>query len=1120
MLRGELTMMKKNIAASIGALAVLVTLHGEARAQSSTAGAIQGTVKEQGNGQGMVGATVVATSPALQGSQSAITDDNGQFKLSNLPPGIYVVKFYYAEAVVTRTNIEVSVNRVTPVHVKFDTDAAGGEEIIIEDAAPTIDPTSTTQGITLDQDYTENIPIPGRTFESALGAAAGTQGDALGVSFSGSTSLENSYVVDGVNTTGLSFGTVGSPIINDFIKEIEIITGGYQAEHGRSTGGVVNVVTRSGTNEFHGQVFGYFENDLLAATPRVTPNQATSIDAETENIFDTTLGFDLGGPIIKDKLWFYVGFAPRLIANDNIKLTKRRTDCRILLPDGSLSVPADQPCTPEEVARKREFRDMQRDIDPSTPTLPDIDPETGFFITETLSRSSVRSDAQEYQFISKVNYSLSPEHQGQATFSGTPFNSEARGVNGDPVALSRKTSRITTDMALNWTSKLNDSKTQIEATVGWHRSKFDSRAENPLGDALPHQQLLFGDLGTWAQLGFEDMATAVGCRDAVASDPYPEIDNCPDEGVGYRIGGIGGIADELEQRVSGRVAGTQRVLAAGNHEIKGGIDFENNSLNKKRLLSGGTFFENVVGAFVREQRWIQLAPPGSTDPRFNEMCGGRVCDFLDPEDPSSPNDVQGNTFNWAAYLRDSWQILPNLTFNAGLRYEEQRLRYSEELRNSIDPFTENELGTNAMVLRNMWAPRLGLIYDWTKEGRSKVYASYGRFYESIPMDINDRSFGGETLLLRDFNPDECGPQDPGLGAPDANGCLAMDAGVTNERLFGSGVLVAPGIKAQYLDEFIIGAEYEVLEDLKVGVSYQSRRLGRVIEDVSVDNANTYILANPGEFDGGQEQRLIEEINSLPMDDPERARLENQLEQFQRIRIFDEPRRDYDAVTVTATKRFSRNLFMQGSYTYSRTEGNFPGLFSPDNGQVDPNITSQYDLIELLANRDGPLPQDRPHYFKLDGYYNWNVEGVGTFTPGMRFRALSGIPINTLGRHYLYGFDESFLLPRGALGRTESDLSLDLRLQYSRDIGRGMELGTFIDLRSIFNTQGTFAVDRTYTATSVNPIVGGDYEDLIWAKAVDNSGAQTSDPITRNPNFGNTTVRYSPFVAQLGARLSF
>src|SRR4029078_2722376 len=100
---------------------------------------------------------------------------------------------------------------------------------------------------TIDKNYIKNIPVPGRTFESALGAAAGLHCDGLVVCCSGSSSIENQYYVDGGNTTGLTFGTVGSRVINDFIEEIEVITGGYNAEYGRSHGGVGNVCNKAGS---------------------------------------------------------------------------------------------------------------------------------------------------------------------------------------------------------------------------------------------------------------------------------------------------------------------------------------------------------------------------------------------------------------------------------------------------------------------------------------------------------------------------------------------------------------------------------------------------------------------------------------------------------------------------------------------------------------------------------------------------------------------------------------------------------------------------------------------------------------------------------------------------------
>ena len=245
-----------------------------ASAQSSTTGAIQGQVKDAKSKEPLAGVTVIATSPALAQTQTAITDENGSYKIYG--PARRASTWSRSTTPTSPSSGAASTSASTksvPVFQLIDQAAAGGEVVHITATAPTIDPTSTTQGITIDQNYIKNIPVPGRTFEAALGAAAGSQNDGLGVSFSGSSSLENQYYVDGVNTTGLTFGTVGSPVINDFIQEIEVITGGYNAEYGRATGGVVNVVTKSGSNEFKGSIFGYFTPGQLTAAAETHAGQ-------------------------------------------------------------------------------------------------------------------------------------------------------------------------------------------------------------------------------------------------------------------------------------------------------------------------------------------------------------------------------------------------------------------------------------------------------------------------------------------------------------------------------------------------------------------------------------------------------------------------------------------------------------------------------------------------------------------------------------------------------------------------------------------------------------------------------------------------------------------------------
>jgi outer membrane receptor protein involved in Fe transport len=1109
----------------------LALLAPPAAAQSTTTGAILGRVVDADTGESLVGVTVVVTSPALQGTQTTLSDENGGYKITGLPPGSYLVTFYVNQVTVQHPDVNVGLDRTTQLFEKLKLSQAPGEIVKVTGTPPTIDPTSTTQGITIDKNYLRSIPVLGRTFDTALGAAAGSQGDGVGVAFSGSSSLENQYYVDGVNITGPTFGTVGTPVINEFIEEIEVVTGGYNAEYGRATGGVVNVVTKTGSNEFKGSIFGTVQPGFLTAAAQSTPINSGSIDAVANNAYVADVGFEVGGPIIKDRLWFFVGFAPQLGRTDITRTTKRQTDCRQVLPTGQLSL-----CDAG-------FANQQ----------PDIDPRTGFFITDTLDSEVRSASVQIYNTIGKINFAANPENQLQLSLAALPRFATSPGIFG-LADTGFKAQELTTDLGLKWTSKLDEGRTEIEAVAGWHRDHLETAAMSPILASQPLQILTHGSLGTWGTgFGGETSKTIAGCTDSGPNDVYPNLVNCPMTTRPYTVGGPGPMVNDTEQRLTALAAVTQRVKALGNHEIKAGVDVDADNADKARLFTGGGLIQNDIGNDIIVTRWVQLKgrqgspqAAGNTDPRFNDMCttpsnmGSAIgssttylCDYLGGNEGDPGTQITSNTLNWSAYLRDSWQVRPNLTVNAGVRYEEQRLRYASFLQHTTDPLTDVPLGKNAMTLQNMWAPRIGAIYDWTQEGRSKVYANWGRFYESIPLDINARSFGGEVQYVQHFTPGaaatKCGAFDPRFGGPNASDCLTTaEAKASQEQLIGaSGVLIAPGIRPQYLDEFVVGAEYEVIDDLKVGLSYQNRRLGRVIEDVSPDGANTFIIANPGEW-SSDEQHKLEALIARTDDMAIRTRLQNELALFQGIRIFDKPHRDYNALQLTATRRFSRQLYLQGSYTYSRVTGNYPGLIATDTGQIDPNISTQYDLIELLANRQGALPQDRPHYVKLDGYYTFDFRKQGTLTLGARIRAFSGVPKNALAAHYLYGANESFLLPRGELGRTDFEHSIDLHVEYNRDIGRGMTIGAFVDVFNLYDYQGSANVDTTYAPNTTitgqpqnaNPVSGGSYEDLIWVKQVDTHGNETSKPIGRNPNFGNTASRYAPAFGRLGARLTF
>ncbi|CAN5919762.1 hypothetical protein BH11MYX3_BH11MYX3_17390 [soil metagenome] len=1110
---------------------IVVALASSASAQSMTTGAVEGRVVDDKTKEALVGVTVIATG-ATPEPQSAMTDADGSYKITDLLPGDYSVTFYLEKLAVTRKGIHVGANDVVTVNQKLN--LTGYTQFIeIHDIPTQINPTTTTRGSKFDRPFIEKVPTPGRGIESAAGTQAGAHNDGVGIAFSGSTSLENRYLVDGIDITGLTFGSLGTPVLSEFIESTEVIAGGYNAEWGRAIGGIINVVTKTGSNTFHGSVFGTLQPSFLALPGKSTPSNSSSIDLTSDRAYSADFGFDLGGPIIKDKLFFYVGFAPQLSRTNYTRVTKRQTDCRSRLPSGELSG-----CDARLPAQGGHADGVA-----------DIDPETGFYLTDELDREHRSASSRVYSAVGKLNLAVTPKDQEQLSMIAVPESSESPGLFGLPSSGSR-TQGLTTDMALRWTSKLNEDRTEVEGLIAWHRSTNRSGSIDPSLDNQPRQVLQDGDLGVWTALGGESAKTAQGCTNTGPSgsgDPYPFITNCPmASSPSYAIGGPGGVAHDREDRRMARVGVTQRGHLLGSHELKAGLDFEQDQKETARLYSGGAFLQNSVGTGqVKVTRWVQLAPVDSKDPRFDQICHTEdphptngaagtlsfACDYLSGVVGTPGTLIQGESINWSAYLRDSWRVRRNLTLNAGARYEEQRLRYAKDLRGTLDPLTGNRYGTDAMNLRGNIAPRLGVIWDPTEENRSKVFASWGRFFESIPMDINDRSFGGEVSYVQTFNTGTgapCGANDPRIGGADGVGCLTQNGAPEQEQLLGSsGVLVAPGIKAQYMDELLIGAEYQLEPDLKIGISYQNRRLGRVIEDVSTDGAQTYIIANPGELSSAAEHELEDRIERT--DDPTlKTRLQKQLDLYKGIRVFDKPERSYDALEISAAHQFARGLMVQASYTHSRTQGNYPGSISYDNGQIDPNISSQYDLIELLANRSGRLPQDRPHSVKVDGFYTFDLGTEQNLTIGGRIRMLSGIPQNALGAHYLYGADESFLLPRGQLARGDIEHGVDLHLAYARKLGKGVSGELFADIFNLYNRQATFDIDQTYAPqfragggeNNVNPVVGGEYADLIWAKTIDHRGAETSVPTARNPNFGHTTSRYAPTSARIGFRLTF
>ena len=300
---------------------------------AQTTGTVEGAVTDQSNAP-LPGVTVELASPNLQGTRTAVTSADGRYRFPSVPPGPYTVTAELAGFGKVQKRATVTLDATAQVNLSLALSTTA--EITVTGEAPMVDSTSTTQGSNYGAKIIEKLPV-GRNYADIVFTQPGvqadfgeTQGRSLAISIYGSTSSENLFLIDGVNTTNVIKGFQGKDINSEFIQEVEVKTGGYQAEYGRNTGGVINVITKSGGNEFHGGVFGYYNDTGMRADVDIVQTPEFSGQGNADNLIGLgpnyfnskevrqEWGADLGGFMIKDKIWFF-GAYDRVQANNNVQ---------------------------------------------------------------------------------------------------------------------------------------------------------------------------------------------------------------------------------------------------------------------------------------------------------------------------------------------------------------------------------------------------------------------------------------------------------------------------------------------------------------------------------------------------------------------------------------------------------------------------------------------------------------------------------------------------------------------------------------------------------------------------------------------------------------------------------
>ena len=931
-------------------LAFVLALTGLAAAQETT-GTITGRITDT-QGLAVPGATVTVTGP--QGAKTVVSEGDGRFSVPFLTPGVYTLRAELTGfKAVQRPDVTVRLGQTVNLDLKMD---IGGltETVEVTGSATTIDTSTTTIGATLETDSLRDIPV-GRTFAQTLYlspgvSSSGTLGQ-VNPSISGGSGLENQYVIDGANVTNtgygglgsysITFGSLGNATPYDFIKEVQVKTGGYEAEFGQATGGVVNVVTKSGSNALRGSVFAYSQPTALQGSYQQF--QASNGSVNTASTSESDAGIEVGLPVVKNRLFLFGA------------------------------------------------------VDPSWRVTTFTAPPT--FALARLGEVDRKRRTVSYAL--KTTLQMSDAHRVDASFFGDPSHG-ALGPQRTSSLLVTDTSSFST---LDYGGHQQALRYSGVASSSWLIEAGYARSLNTIGEVPSVNQWRISD------------KTAT-----------PTV----------ITGGIGSY--EKGNRSLNQQYQIKSTNVAGGHQVKYGLEFSNVNFAQLNQRTGPTF-KAPDGRQTATGASIDVIPAP-------EVAGGKIYRVTRANFNVSRNTPQ-KYFDF--FAQDSWRVGGHLTVNPGIRYEQEKMS-----------------GTiiKDWQLKNNWAPRIGATFDATGDGRTKIYANYGRFYARIPNDLAARALSADDSFTRgDYF-------DAGLTQVVPEGTPA--AGVTRHFILaGVGAdTIDTKAKLTYTNEVLFGVDREVAANTTLGVRYVFRNMPQVLEDIANCPMVAYELPQTSAICSSVEYILTNPKSSIPMAVGT---------EFLGAK-FDDPVHKYNSLEFTLNRRASSGS-MIASYRYSRLRGNFEGFYRDDNGQSDPGISSLYDFptndpsytaiggtqfgypgdIRFLGDKNGILPLDRPHQIKLYGNRAFGGLNVGT---GVNLS--SGKPLTPMAANPNYGSLGE--IPEAARGtgiqtvdgfkkRTPFESQVDLQASYSLKMAGERRVTFLADVFNLFNERRVLSYDQ-------------------------------------------------------------
>jgi hypothetical protein len=751
-------------------LAVILTFANVAFGQAQSAAAdLQGVVKDA-TGAVVPNATVTARNPATNLSRTATSNDEGFYRIVNLTPGDYEITVEAAnfkKAVLTKVNLTVGQSAQLDISLE---PGQISESVTISDATSDIvETTKTAVSTTIDQQRINNLPINERNYlsfaltTSTVGRDNGRPigpAPTTGLNFGGQRGRSNLVQVDGADNTDNSVNASRSTVSQEAVQEFQVVTNSFAPEFGRSAGGVVNVVTKSGTNDFHGNIFGFLRHRSFQARNAFAP-------VEDPPFTRTQYGATLGGPLNKDRTFFFFAFEQR-----------RRNESGFFTSDVARGLNG-------QVTIGAPFL-------PFTQTFRNITPAQGTYVNGLLTTAgqligsgvpanialgqSIAGAAVQYATLASsggytaltgTNPLVSPGGAiaaGQVIgprffLSGAPVPSGTTNAAGQFIAFRplnnlERVFPITDRTTFNSLrlDHLITSKHQLSFRFGYNPSELSGIQVESQNQSLGQND--FSRTGIQKLRDFSAVTTLTSTLTSNAinearfnfGERRATFKSQNGDAVAFNISGTAFIGRELFSpvvRTETRYEYTDNLnLVAGNHNFKfgGDIAFVRIPSAIFELNFAGLYNFGGLSAATLNPAFATL--PGTPAPDFTPVQqyglgfpANYIQGFGNPVSKISNRPM-------AAFAQDSWKIRPNFTVNYGVRYDYELTEQLPALP-LTDPLSGINLTASQVLAaqdamgiqqgfprdKNNWAPRLAVAWDPWNNGKTVLRGAFGIFYD-------------------------------------------------------------------------------------------------------------------------------------------------------------------------------------------------------------------------------------------------------------------------------------------------------------------------------------------------------------------------------------------------------